>query len=245
MADTDDTATMAPPSRRATMCRAPSRIVSMAPSRLTAITRRHSSIVMSRMLDPFPDTPALAKTLSTLPRAATVAANDSTIWASSRTSHCSTWTLPPMAASCSPAAAFLAGLVPQMATAAPARARPDAIPSPMPLLPPVTRATWPVRSDMLPTVGGGVLGGPNLVVDPVDRVGDEDDQRAGDGADGPHRPGAGVIGHPGRLGRPQQGDGEGDADGGAQLEDGATGGAGHRVAADGHLAHDGAGQRAE
>src|SRR3954454_11144431 len=179
MADTDDTAAMAPPSPRATMCLAPSRMVSMAPSRLTAMTRRHSSIVMSRMLDPFPDTPALAKTLSTLPRAATVAANDSMIWPSSRTSHCSTWTLPPMAASCSPAAAFLSGFVPQMATDAPARARPEAIPSPMPLLPPVTRATWPVRSDMHPTVGAAPLGGPNLPVDAMRGVDAQHDHGAG------------------------------------------------------------------
>src|SRR5207244_3540451 len=44
------------------------------------------------------------------------------------------------------AAAFLVGLVPQMATSAPASATARAMPRPMPLLPPVTRATCPVRS---------------------------------------------------------------------------------------------------
>ena len=42
--------------------------------------------------------------------------------------------------------AFLAALVPQMATSAPASATACAIPRPIPLLPPVTSATSPVRS---------------------------------------------------------------------------------------------------
>src|SRR6185437_11524622 len=56
-------------------------------------------------------------------------------------------TRPPCLRSCSAAAEFFAGLVPQIHTAAPAAARPSAIPSPIPLLPPVTSATLPLRSN--------------------------------------------------------------------------------------------------
>src|SRR6185436_12061406 len=45
------------------------------------------------------------------------------------------------------AAAFFSVLRPAIATAAPARASPCAIASPMPLLPPVTRATFPFKSN--------------------------------------------------------------------------------------------------
>ena len=45
------------------------------------------------------------------------------------------------------AARFLSALLPQMATAAPACASASAMPSPMPLLPPVIRATLPPRSN--------------------------------------------------------------------------------------------------
>src|SRR5262249_16813047 len=54
--------------------------------------------------------------------------------------------LPPCPVSFLSAASFFASLVPQMHTLAPAWARASAMPRPMPLLPPVTSATLPVRS---------------------------------------------------------------------------------------------------
>ena len=63
-----------------------------APSRLTAITRRHSSRVRSTNDGTPPVTPALAKTLSTLPRTSTVRSKLASWAASSATSHTSVCT---------------------------------------------------------------------------------------------------------------------------------------------------------
>ena len=56
--------------------------------------------------------------------------------------------LPPNDASFSLAAAFFCSLVPQMQTSAPCSAKPSAKPSPIPPLPPVTKATLPVKSNI-------------------------------------------------------------------------------------------------
>ena len=130
------------------MWRAAARKVKKAPSRLTLSTRRHSSLFISANEVPplRPLTPALAKQPSTRPSTFTVSAKAASTAASSETSHTSARTLRPVSASSAWAAAFLVGLVPQIATSAPASASARAMPRPMPLLPPVTRATLPVRS---------------------------------------------------------------------------------------------------
>src|SRR3712207_5678257 len=102
---------------------------------------------MSTKLDAAPETPALAKQLSTRPRASTVRAKTSCTAARSPTSHWKATTLVPNRSRASAAVAFFSSFVPQMATSAPAPASPSAKPSPMPLLPPVTTAQWPLRSN--------------------------------------------------------------------------------------------------
>src|SRR5882724_10319870 len=125
------------------------RKVKKAPSRFTLITRRHSAVAIlaKPAAPPRPLTPALAKQESTRPSALTVSAKARSTAASSATSQRSAIALPPWERSCFSAAAFLSSLVPQMQTDAPARASPSAMPRPMPLLPPVTSATLPVRSN--------------------------------------------------------------------------------------------------
>jgi len=131
------------------MWRAAARSVKNAPSRLTLSTRRHSAVVMSTKPCPAlrPPTPALAKQASTRPSVETVSSNARSTAASSATSQACTSTRPPCLVSARSAARFLSAFVPQIATAAPACARASAMPSPMPLLPPVTSATLPVRSN--------------------------------------------------------------------------------------------------
>ena len=87
MVNTIDPPASSPLSWRATMCRAASRAVKNAPSRLTAITRRQSSAVMSTKLDDRLLTPALTNTESTRPSSATVSVIAATTAASSLTSH--------------------------------------------------------------------------------------------------------------------------------------------------------------
>ena len=60
-----------------------------------------------------------------------------------------TWvsTLTPVAFSFALASSFLAPFEPQITTSAPAWARASTMPKPMPPLPPVTRATFPFRSN--------------------------------------------------------------------------------------------------
>src|SRR5207244_889228 len=98
---------------------------------------------------PRPLTPALAKKASTRPRALTVSPKQRSTAASSLTSQRMARALPPWPWICLRAAAFLSSLVPQMQTVAPACAIASAMPSPMPLLPPVTSATLPLRSNPL------------------------------------------------------------------------------------------------
>src|SRR6185295_15453801 len=131
------------------MCRAAARRVKKAPSRLTESTRRQSSVVisMNEATPRRPGTPAFTKHESTRPSAPTVSANARSTAASSETSQRRASTRPPCLRSCSAAAVFLSSFVPQIHTAAPEAARPSAIPSPMPLFPPVIRATFPVRSN--------------------------------------------------------------------------------------------------
>src|SRR6185436_6759991 len=147
MAASDAVPTSTPPPPRATMCRAAARNVKKAPSRLTFSTRRHSSLLISRNeAVPRPLTPALAKQPSIRPSLLRVSAKAASTAFSSETSHSSATTLRAPAASSDFAAAFFFALVPQIATSAPAWASARAMPRPMPLLPPVTRATLPVRS---------------------------------------------------------------------------------------------------
>src|SRR5215468_9083927 len=100
---------------------------------------------------PRPLTPALAKQPSTRPSLAIVSAKAASTACSFETSHSSASTLRPVASSSTLAAAFFFAFVPQIATSAPAWASARAMPRPMPLLPPVTRATVPVRSKGLYT----------------------------------------------------------------------------------------------
>src|SRR4051795_7374227 len=119
-----------------------------APSRLTEVTRRNSSSVMSTNgVAPEPP-PALAKHGSTRPSSATVEANAASTAAGSETSHSTARTRVPCWASRSRAAALRSVSRPQIARSAPACARPSAMPRPIPPLPPVTTATWPLRSNM-------------------------------------------------------------------------------------------------
>ncbi len=69
------------------MWRTASRAVKNAPSRLTLITRRHSSADMSTKLDARLLTPALTNTESIRPSSATVSAMPETTASSSLTSH--------------------------------------------------------------------------------------------------------------------------------------------------------------
>src|SRR5262245_42433934 len=152
MAASEAVPTRTPPSPRSTMCRAAVRNVWNAPSRLTLSTRRHSSPLISRKeVVPRAYTPALAKQPSTRPSLPTVWAKAASTALASATSHSSASTLLPLAASSASAAAFLLAFVPQIATSAPAWTIARAMPRPMPLLPPVTRATLPVRSKGLYT----------------------------------------------------------------------------------------------
>ena len=95
--------------------------------------------------------PALAKQLSTLPSVATVVANvSSTLVLIADVADQVEHACASRGGRAGPAApSFFAALVPQMATSAPCSAKASAMPRPMPLLPPVTRATWPVRSNGL------------------------------------------------------------------------------------------------
>ena len=89
----------------------------------------------------------MTKQASTPPRVETVSAKPRSTAASSLTSQRSAMALPPIACSRATAVWFFSSLVPQMHTAAPACASASAIPRPMPLLPPVTIAVLPCRSN--------------------------------------------------------------------------------------------------
>ena len=150
-ADTDDVTTREP-EPRGFMCLTASRKVQNTPSMLTANTYRHSCVVMSsKRVAPEP-TPALANTESTWPKASTVAANASTTATSSETSTGRARTSPPCEAITLAASSLRDSVLPQIATSAPACASALAIARPMPLLPPVTRATFPVRSNRFSTL---------------------------------------------------------------------------------------------
>ena len=86
---------------------------------------------MSVSIVPLPDTPALAKQLSTRPSAATDAAKAASTCASSPTSHtkaCTRAASPHSSASEALARAVLSALDPQMATAAPLASSARAMP---------------------------------------------------------------------------------------------------------------------
>ena len=94
-----------------------------------------------------PPTPALATTVSmrpifstasTMPAATASSSATLTTWVSTRT---------PIGFSCASASAFFCALEPQTTTSAPAWASASTMPKPMPPLPPVTSATFPVRSN--------------------------------------------------------------------------------------------------
>ena len=83
------------------------------------------------------DPPALLTRMSSRPCSATMPSTSAATASGSRTSHC-TWVVP--GAGCSTAERA------QVTTVAPASTSTAAMPAPMPWLPPVTRATRPVRS---------------------------------------------------------------------------------------------------
>ncbi len=139
--------TIEPPEPWLFIWAATARTVKNAPSRFTDITRRHSWAVSVSMLVGCGPTPALAKQESMRPNCSRVASSPAATASSSLTSTTNDPTgASPRPVSSAAAVSFLAALVPQMTTAAPALRSPRAIPSPIPPLPPVTTATWPVRS---------------------------------------------------------------------------------------------------
>src|SRR5262245_47582353 len=93
------------------------------------------------------------------PRRATVSRVARVTSASRATSQASASTAPPCASSSRRAASLRSASRAQIATLAPARSRPRAMPSPMPRLPPVTTATRPCRSKS-PTPRGRVSRAP-------------------------------------------------------------------------------------
>src|ERR1700730_2436978 len=97
------------------------------------------------------------------PRVETVSAKPRSTAASSLTSQRSAIALPPIACRGASAVWFFSSLVPQMQTAAPACARASAIPRPMPLLPPVTIAVLPCRSNAWYAMGGALPLGPHAM----------------------------------------------------------------------------------
>src|SRR6185436_1319929 len=113
--------------------------------RLVWITLFHSAMSSAcgglRML-----MPALLMRMSIRPSSPTTRLTMAATAALSVTSAATAIALAPLCSSSATAAADLASLRPTTAIAAPACARPRAMPSPMPPLPPVTMATLPVRS---------------------------------------------------------------------------------------------------
>ena len=136
-----------PPPPRATMCFATSRKVRNTPSRSTRVTWRHSSSDSSSVAFTRPK-PALATQMSMRPSAFTVSATARASCASSATSQGRASARAPRPSSSFTAASLLAASRAQTAIAAPACARPRAMPSPIPPLPPVTTATRPLRSNI-------------------------------------------------------------------------------------------------
>ena len=109
------------PVRLLFMCPATARTVKNCPSRLTDITRRHSSVdIVSTELGR-PGTPALAKQESICPKRSRVAATPAATAASSPTSTVKAATgAVPSALNSVTAASLRCALVPQIATDAPA-----------------------------------------------------------------------------------------------------------------------------
>src|SRR6267142_398066 len=100
------------PAPRPIMCRAAARRVKNAPSRFTASTRCHSSVVISAKLAaaPRPETPALTKQASTPPRVETVSAKARATAASSLTSQRRATAFPPIACRRASAVRFFSSL---------------------------------------------------------------------------------------------------------------------------------------
>src|SRR5436190_16909900 len=90
--------------------------------------------------------PALANSESTFPWRRSVLAMAASTWASSPMSHRSHVASTPRAESSATAFSLRSSLRAQITTDAPAWATPLARPRPMPVLPPVTTTTLPVRS---------------------------------------------------------------------------------------------------
>src|SRR5581483_5319024 len=143
----EDTPTSDPPCPCSTRTLAASRRHKKAPSRLTWSTRRHSSsdISVNRFL---PAVPALATRQSRRPKRSSVWRMAPATSSSSPTSHWNPAAAAPSPSSSATASALRSARRDQTATEPPARATPRAMPSPMPLLPPVTTTTRPERSIM-------------------------------------------------------------------------------------------------
>src|SRR4051812_25466933 len=110
--------------------------------------------------------PALFTRMSRRPNAATVSSTIRATSAALVTSTATARALAPRSISSRTAASDFLALRAATTTAAPAAARPRAMPSPMPPLPPVTTATLPLRSNTSPSpVFGGRIAGVYRIVE--------------------------------------------------------------------------------
>src|SRR5215217_7684349 len=140
----DDVLTIAPWPRRS-MCSISCFMATNAPRRFTATRRSHSSSVISWAGLTGCSMPALLKAMSRPPKRSTVAASAASICSLLVTSHATATAWPPAcsirrAVSSTPSAAMSATTTP-----APSRANARAAARPMPLVAPVTKATFPSK----------------------------------------------------------------------------------------------------
>src|SRR6185312_9227586 len=136
---------MLPPRPCAFMRAAPCLMPRNTPRTSTAKVKSHSSTVVSPMGPKAPPTPALLNTQSSPPKRSTARATSA---ATSRSAETSTRSgarrsAVPRARASATVSARLASLTSPMATRAPSRRKVSALARPMPLPPPVTRATLP------------------------------------------------------------------------------------------------------
>ena len=152
-ADTDEVTASAPPSPRSTMWRTAARNVKKTPSRSTRSTRRH---VLGRDVDeamPAPADAGVGEARVDLAQRPSVSANDDLdlrLVADVAFERQHLGAVPLELLERSPVLVLVRAPDGHVGAL---RARPSAIPSPMPLLPPVIKATFPLRSNRSPTGG--------------------------------------------------------------------------------------------
>src|SRR5689334_10480120 len=138
---------MLPPRPCAFMRAAPCLMPRKTPRTSTAKVKSHSSTVVSPIGPKAPPTPALLNTQSSPPKRSTASATSAATSRSAETSTRSAARRSP--APCARASAIVsarvASLTSPMTTRAPSRRKVSALARPMPLPPPVTRATLPSR----------------------------------------------------------------------------------------------------